>query len=104
MVRQGSVSLARDLAQARQNQKFMYCIYALKNQKNNDLYIGYSGDIKSRLKFHNQGKVKSTKPYRPWMLVYYEAYKNKNDARKREYQLKKHYYKDELKKRLKNSS
>lgn len=75
----------------------------MQNQKNENLYIGYSNNIKQRLKDHNQGKVKSTKNYRPLILIYCEAYKSKIDARKREYQLKKHYYKDELKKRLKNS-
>ncbi len=78
----------------------MYYIYVLKSEKNNDMYIGYSDDVKKRFMAHNDGKVKSTKGYRPWKLVYCEAYYGKKDATKREYQLKKHYYKEELIKRL----
>jgi len=49
------------------------------------------------------GKVKSTKPYRPWILIYYEAYKNKKDAAKREKELKMHVAKKCLLKRLTKS-
>ncbi len=41
-------------------------------------------DLKTRLKTHNDGHVFSTKPYCPWELIYYEAYKNKTLARKTE--------------------
>lgn len=40
------------------------------------------------MKEHNDGKVFSTKNYRPFSLIYYEAYLSENDARKREKQLK----------------
>jgi putative endonuclease len=81
----------------------MYYVYALKSLMNGDLYIGYSRDLKTRFRAHNQGKVRSTKINKPWKLVYYEAYKSKSDARKREYQLKISCNKEELKKRLKRS-
>ncbi|MBU0975307.1 GIY-YIG nuclease family protein [Patescibacteria group bacterium] len=78
----------------------MFYVYALKSLKNNDLYIGYSADLRSRFLTHNNGKVRSTKPNRPWRLVYYEAYLSKEDARKRESQLKKSCYKENLFSRL----
>jgi putative endonuclease len=81
----------------------MYYVYALKSLSNNDLYIGYSKDLRTRFEAHNKGKVRSTKSNKPWELVYYEAYKSKDDARKREYQLKQSCYKEDLKKRLKES-
>ena len=81
----------------------MYYVYALKSIKNNDLYIGYSQDLRQRLKYHNQGNVKATKDNRPWKLVYYEAYKEKKDAAKREKQLKNHRAKEDLKIQLKHS-
>lgn len=81
----------------------MYYVYALKSLDNNDLYIGFSKNLKTRINAHNCGRVKSTKPYRPWKLVYYEAYYSNNDARKREYQLKQSCYKEELKKRITES-
>ena len=66
----------------------MYFTYVLKSKKYNRLYIGYSEDIQKRLKTHNRGKVKSTKHYRPYELVYYESYEDKGEAREREIFLK----------------
>jgi putative endonuclease len=87
----------------RQPDKIMFYIYVLKSKINYDLYIGYSDNLRERYKSHNSGKVKSTKGYRPWILVYYEAYRDKHDARKREIELKAHYQKEELGRRLKDS-
>lgn len=80
----------------------MYYVYALLCS-NNDLYIGYSEDLRQRFKAHTEGRVKSTKPKRPLQLVYYEAYKCKDDATKRELFLKTHQQKEFLKERIKNS-
>ena len=59
------------------------------------MYIGYTSDLKRRLKEHGVSKED---------LVYYEAYKDKDDATKREVGLKK--YKSswgQLKKRIEKS-
>ncbi len=84
-------------------QNNMYYVYVLKSAKNNDVYVGFTRDLKTRFKSHNDGMVQSTQPYRPWELVYYEAYKNIHDAAKREKQLKSHAAKDDLREQLKNS-
>ncbi len=81
----------------------MFYAYVLKSLKNSDIYIGFSDDLKQRYKDHNSKRVKSTKGYAPWKLVYYEAYKNKQDATKREKQLKLHKAKTDLKKQIKSS-
>lgn len=81
----------------------MYYVYVLKSKQDNKIYIGYSTDLKSRFNEHNLGKVKSTKSRIPFELVYYEAYKDKWDATKREYFLKTHQQRDLLKERLKHS-
>jgi len=83
----------------------MYYVYALQSLKDKKwLYIGYSDDLRTRAKTHNEGKVKSTQFYRPLRLVYYEAYLDKNDAGKREYELKHNQQqKDFLKNRINNS-
>lgn len=81
----------------------MYYAYALKSLKNGDIYIGSTGDLRARVKSHNSGKVRSTKAYKPWKLIYYEAYRAKADVTKRERELKMHAAKNELLKRLKNS-
>ena len=67
--------------------KFYY-VYVLYNQNKDFIYIGYSEDVIERLKAHNEGSVQSTKFYRPLELIHYEAYKNKEDAKRREMYLK----------------
>ena len=81
----------------------MYYIYVLKSQENGDIYVGYSDDLRRRFVQHNHGGAKYTKAHIPWILVYYEAYKDKKDATKREKELKSHRPKEFLKEHLKNS-
>ena len=52
------------------------------------LYKGFTTNIFQRLKKHNLGLVKSTKPYIPYKLIYYEAFLVKEDALRREKILK----------------
>lgn len=66
----------------------MFYVYILKSRKDENLYVGSTNDLKKRITEHNTGKVFSTRPRRPLDLVYYEAYKNEQDARVREKQLK----------------
>lgn len=81
----------------------MFYVYILQSSKNNDVYVGFTNNLKNRFNLHNSGKVKSTKAYQPWVLGYYEAYKSKFDATKREKELKTHAAKSELLKRLQKS-
>ncbi|OGN00832.1 MAG: hypothetical protein A3B91_02515 [Candidatus Yanofskybacteria bacterium RIFCSPHIGHO2_02_FULL_41_29] len=66
----------------------MYYFYVLKSEKDNNLYFGYTNNIKQRFEDHNKGKVSSTKNRRPLTLPYYEAYESEKDARNRELQIK----------------
>ncbi len=67
----------------------MYYVYFLRSKiKFDQLYVGYSEDLKARFERHNAGQVQSTKPYLPWSLIYYEAFVNKKDAMAREKYLK----------------
>ncbi len=65
-----------------------YYVYTIQSQKNKDLYVGYTNDLRGRIKEHNAGLNFSTKPYRPWQIIHYEAYLNENDAKRREKYLK----------------
>lgn len=68
----------------------MYYFYILQSQKDKDyFYKGSTRDLKKRLKMHNDGNVASTKPRRPYKVVYYEAYSSENAARTREMSVKK---------------
>jgi putative endonuclease len=66
----------------------MFCTYIIKSEKNNSYYIGSCEDIENRFNKHNNGLVKSTKRYTPWVLVYKEEFSTLSEARKREYQIK----------------
>lgn len=66
----------------------MFYVYLLKSLKDGKLYIGYTNDLKRRLLQHNEGLTRSTKSRRPFVLVYYEAYRSEADARHREQNLK----------------
>ncbi|MCF7856776.1 GIY-YIG nuclease family protein [Candidatus Gracilibacteria bacterium] len=66
----------------------MYFVYILKSVGRKRFYIGASSDVSKRLAEHNRGCAKSTKPYRPWQLVYTEKFKSKTSAYKREFHLK----------------
>lgn len=66
----------------------MFYAYVLQSEKNKEIYIGFTSDLKNRLLEHNQGLNFSTKRYKPWKLVYYEACIEKSDAQRREKYLK----------------
>ncbi len=78
----------------------MYYVYALKSIKHNRIYIGFTINLKTRLKEHNSGKTKSTKFYRPWDLIYSEKLNSRDKARKREKILKSGSGREFLKERL----
>ena len=65
-----------------------YYTYILQSEKDNSLYIGYTSDLKKRAKEHNDGKSQATKPFRPYKLIFYEAFLNRMDAKNREKYLK----------------
>ena len=48
----------------------------------------YDPNLGKRLDYHNKGKVKSTKAYRPWKIIYVEEFENKREAYGREMQIK----------------
>ena len=66
----------------------MFYVYVIESVKSNDLYVGFTNDLKRRLTEHNQGLNVSTKFGKPWRLIHYEAYLNEQDAMRREKYLK----------------
>ncbi|MFH1012839.1 MAG: GIY-YIG nuclease family protein [Candidatus Peregrinibacteria bacterium] len=66
----------------------MYCVYILKSEKDDRLYIGQTKNLEDRLKRHNQGRVESTRKRRPLKLVYKETFENRAEAMRREVYLK----------------
>jgi putative endonuclease len=52
----------------------LYFVYVLHSEKSHCYYIGSSKDIKPRLAQHNSGMMRFSRPYKPWQVVYTEAY------------------------------
>ncbi len=66
----------------------MFYVYCIESAKYDELYFGFTADLKRRILEHNQKLNFSTKRYVPWKLVYYEACLNVKDAKRREQYLK----------------
>ena len=52
-------------------------------------YVGYTKNIKKRLKLHNSSKGAKFTRGRKWKIIYKKSYNTKSDAMKNEYLLKK---------------
>ena len=52
-------------------------------------YVGYTNNLKNRIKLHNSGKGAKFTRGRKWKLIYKEKYRSKNKAILREYYIKK---------------
>ena len=66
----------------------MFYVYVLHSVQDNGLYIGFSANLRKRLKEHSAGLAFATSHRRPWKLIYYEAYVEEADASGRERYLK----------------
>ncbi len=51
-------------------------------------YVGYTKNLKNRLRVHNAGKGAKFTRGRKWKLIYKEKFKNKKKAMSREYFIK----------------
>jgi len=80
----------------------MYFTYILESLKDRKFYTGYTSNLRERFKEHNDGLANSTKSRRPFRLIYYEAYLNSWDAKRRERYFKTGMGKRDIKKRLKD--
>jgi putative endonuclease len=65
----------------------MYYVYLLQEEKSNKHYIGYTSDLRRRMKQH-QSKHPGYTGSGNWRLIYYESYLSKEDAQVRERKLK----------------
>ena len=74
-----------------------YFVYTIKSKIDGRLYVGISENLEKRLIEHNKGQTKSTKAYRPWILVYKKFIGSRIEARKEEKRLKSGFGKEFLK-------
>lgn len=66
----------------------MFCVYVLRSASDSGFYIGYSTNLRARLRQHREGASISTAHRGPWTLIYCEAYLDRADALGREKYLK----------------
>ncbi|MFN4881595.1 MAG: GIY-YIG nuclease family protein [Bacteroidota bacterium] len=66
----------------------MHYVYIIRSVKDGKYYIGETSDIISRLNYHNSGKQRSTKSRIPFELVLSEEYMTREEALRREKQIK----------------
>ena len=66
----------------------MYTVYAIKSKVDGRIYVGFTKEINRRIKEHNTGKTRSTRAFKPWVLIYKEDCQSRIEAREREKYLK----------------
>ena len=67
---------------------FMYFVYILYSKTFDRYYVGHCEEMAARLGRHNAGQVTSTKPYKPWEVVYVEQFESRAAAAAREKEIK----------------
>ncbi|WP_145543127.1 GIY-YIG nuclease family protein [Virgibacillus sp. SK37] len=73
-----------------------HVVYMLRC-KDNSLYTGYTNNLENRLKAHRDGKgAKYTRGRGPFQVVYIEKIETKEQALKREYEIKQLKRKEKL--------
>ena len=67
----------------------MFYVYMLKTKSIKPItYVGYTNNLKKRIKQHNSGKGAKFTRGRKWILIYKEKFKSKKEAISREYYIK----------------
>lgn len=66
----------------------MFTVYALSSEVRSYIYVGMTSNLEKRLTAHSRGYERTTKPYRPFVLIYTEEYSTRKEARMREKYLK----------------
>ena len=69
------------------------------SQVRNYIYVGLTDDLERRVHEHNSGWEKTTKPYRPFNLIFAESFSTRTEARMKEKYLKSGVGKEFLKSR-----
>jgi putative endonuclease len=65
-----------------------YYVYVLYSEKTNTFYKGQTNDISDRVRRHNSGTNRSTKPGIPWILIWFAEKRTRSQALNLERKLK----------------
>ena len=74
---------------------FVYFI--ISKVKKTISYVGYTNNLERRLKLNNTNKGAKFTKGKKWKLAYYETFKSKKEAMKKEYVLKNYKLRNKLK-------
>ena len=68
-----------------------YYVYVIRSDNKSRVitYVGYTNNLKKRLMLHNNGKGAKFTRGRLWKIIYSEKFDTKNEAKSREYYIKK---------------
>jgi putative endonuclease len=67
----------------------MYYVYLIQSDVSpSQRYVGFTTDLKQRIKAHNAGGSVHTSKHKPWKLISYLAFSDERRAREFEYYLK----------------
>ena len=70
-----------------------FYVYLIVTEINRKIvsYVGYTNNLKKRLKLHNSSKGAKFTRGKKWKMIYFKSYKSKKIAMSEEYKLKKNY-------------
>ena len=83
-------------AQAGNGRQSIFYVYLIKSTFKNWTYVGFSENIWRRIKQHNSGQTKSTKPYKPFNVLFVQEVHIRTEARSLEKYLKVRFNKESL--------
>jgi putative endonuclease len=66
----------------------MFTVYVLQSIKSGAYYVGQTNNLTDRLRRHNANTEKATMGRGPWQLVYCESFQTRQEAWKREEEIK----------------
>ena len=80
---------------------YFYVYMLISKSKKPVSYVGYTKNLKNRIRLHNSGKGAKFTRGRKWKLIYKEKFTSKNKAILREYYIKKNRF---LRNKIKNEN
>jgi putative endonuclease len=52
----------------------MFAVYVIRSEQREYWYVGLTDNVDRRVQQHQDGRERTTKPYRPFQLVYSEFF------------------------------
>ncbi|SFO30074.1 putative endonuclease [Algoriphagus ornithinivorans] len=66
----------------------MFTVYAISSTQRKYIYVGLTSELSARINRHNSGYERTTRPYRPFELIFMKEFPTRAEAREFEKYLK----------------